>query len=760
MPRSIAFVLPYGEPRDGFFPDGLAGLLCARARALGHRAEVVRVYYHGRDASEDARVRMLLRAWLAEREVDLVVLERLFDEAPIRAHLDDAARGTALLVTRGEPFALEGDAVEWVIGMRTSPTRAGHPRSPEIGELVASFTGFLGRLEDGLDPLGVPGVSRVEQGALRHGPPSSPTPLPRPVRPVITQAVLAPDATPPVRRKTLFGNAGCPYASDPLEAPHYRGVRLPTVPLARLGCSFCSMGGDYQKRPDAQVIEETLEQARTYLEALPEVDELVLSDQHALRYLAPLMEQATGLRPARWLFPARADAFVRERARIEAAIEAARASGHRLEVHLSGFEAFCDRELARYHKGVDRATLLTAVCAMRELSRAHPDVFDHARARGHSLILFNPWTSPEDVAESVTSVREHGLVELFDELGRNRLRLYDGLPITLAAERDGALTARWEDGDEGAGRLKGYATERPWRFLDPRTRALRTLAEGLRQRLGAETEVTQLAAACAWASEPGRAVRDVPAVLEAIERLRALLGRRTGGHHRPAAAVLFAGSCNDGCAACPNRDRALPDDPAALAARIDAARATGLDVVLAGREPSVHPALGALLKRAGGDDRRAVGVVTNGRRFAYRAFSAAAVRAGLLAASVKLFAPDPTDADAIARVEGAHAQALEGLRALRASGLAILEVRAPLHARNLEALPRYAERARAMDADSLFVEVALDAVGLERLEAAADALEQLIESCDASGLPVETAPLEVGTRRFDRLPTARGPKRA
>lgn len=761
-PRSIAFVLPYGEPRDGFFPDGLAGLLCQRARDLGHRAEIVRVYYHGRDAHQDDAIRIRMERWLEEREVDLVVVERLFDGAPIRGHLARDARRTSLLVTRGEPFTDPDGALEWVIGLATAPTRAGHRRSPEVGELVASFGVFLERLGAALDPFGAPGVSRLALGTLEHGPPSTSCPLARPIRVVLEHATIAPGPPPPVRRKTLFGNAGCPYGSDPLEARHHRGLRLPTAPaapLARLGCSFCSMGGDYQKRPDPIVVEELLEQARAYLEALPEVDELVLSDQHALRYLEALMERAASLRPARWLFPARADAFVRERPRIERAIEAARRSGHRLEVHLSGFEAFSDRELERYHKGADRATLLAAVQAMRALHEAHADVFHYAEARGHSLILYNPWTTPEDVRESVDTLREHGLAELFDELGRNRLRLYDGLPITLAAERDGALTDAWEAGDEGAGRRKGYASERPWRFLDARTRDLRLLAEALRERLGAETEVAQLRAASALAASGSL---DVEAILEGVARLHEVLARRTRGAHRGARAVPFAGPCNDGCPACPNRDRYASDEAGALLARIDLARASGSPLVLAGREPTVHPAFGELLRRAHGPDGRPVGLVTNGRRFAYRAFAKASVNAGLWAASVKLFAPEAGPADAICRVQGAHEQTLSGLRALRSAGVEVLEVRAPVHALTLGSLPRYVMLAENVGADSLFVEVALDALGLERAAEAAGAIEALLAECDARGLPVESAPLESGTRRFDRLPTrrTRGPGRS
>ena len=53
---NVAFVLPYGEPSDGFFADTLLALLCADARARGHRAEMVRVYYDGRSAERDAEI--------------------------------------------------------------------------------------------------------------------------------------------------------------------------------------------------------------------------------------------------------------------------------------------------------------------------------------------------------------------------------------------------------------------------------------------------------------------------------------------------------------------------------------------------------------------------------------------------------------------------------------------------------------------------------------------------------------------------------
>ena len=80
-----------------------------------------------------------------------------------------------------------------------------------------------------------------------------------------------------------------------------------------------------------------------------------------------------------------------------------------------------------------------AIAAMRDLARQHPEAFSYNRARGHSLILWNPWTTPEDLAASAAVLREQGLAEMFHEPARNRLRLYEDLPIYYAARRDGAL---------------------------------------------------------------------------------------------------------------------------------------------------------------------------------------------------------------------------------------------------------------------------------------------------------------------------------
>lgn len=741
-------MLPYGEPHDGFFPDTLLAQLAADARALGHRAELVRVYYDGADPARDREITRRLEAWLAERAVDLVVTERVVDPMALERHRKAAPGRLGVLVWRGDSFD-PVPGVDLVVGADPGTAR-GTRRTPTEPELALAFRRLVTAVARGDDPAAVPGVGRVVDDQVETAAPLDRPLVRRPYRAVVEQDVIAPGGPPRAVRKTLVGNMGCPFAADPMENPHYAGVSVPAGQgLARLGCAFCHMGGDYEKRPDGEVVDSLVEQAAFWSERAPWVEEFVLSDQHPQRYLAALVRAAAaaGVRPVRWLFAARADAFVRERVRIEAAIAAAEDTGHVLEAYLSGFEAFSDRELARYNKGTTVADLLAAVEAMRSLAAAHPRAFAYDRARGHSLILWNPWTTPEDLRDGVRVMRTHGLAGLFHEMGRNRLRLYRDLPIYHAAARDHALADAWEDGDEGAARRKGYSTEHPWRFLDPRTRVAHGIAQGLRARLGQATEPAQLAAAADHAVALDPAVVDPPAVVRAalagtaaLEAALAAVGARSDR----AAVMRFTGACNNRCGACANQDAWADDAADAVLARVDAARAEGGAVVLAGREPTLHPAFLQAVARARGADRRTVTVVTNGRRFAYPTFAQAAARAGLRAAGVKLFAADADTADRITAAPGAHDQALAGLGNLRAAGVA-LEVRAPLHRANLDRFADYAPLARAAGA-TLRVEAALDAVGLDRLADAAAAVARLAARCAAEGVALTAAPLRAGPR--------------
>lgn len=768
---SIAFVVPYGEPADGFFGDTLLSLLCDDARTLGHRAEVVRVYYDGRDPARDDQVRHRLMAWLDERSVEVVVVERLFDSSPLDQHLARSRAqggiGALVQVTLGDSLEPQ-PGVDFLIGATPGNNRRGTRRSPRPAEVREGFAGLLDAWTGTRALKSVPGLARCDGGAIvAVGPPSNDAPRRR-FRPVLEQSVICLVPPPRIIRKTLHGNAGCPFAADPLEQPHYRGLTLPVEqPIARLGCAFCHMGGDYERRPDAEVVEELVEQALWFTQGLPGIEELVLTDQQPTRYLETLVRtaHARGVRPVRWLFAARADSFVRERERIERAVRAAAELGHALEVYLSGFESFSDDELARYNKGVDSSQLLTAVEAMRELARAHPGHFELDQARGHSLILWSPWTTPADLRTSATTVRTHRLRGLFDELGRNRLRLHRDLPIYYAAVRDELVLEEWSAGDDGAGRRKGYSTELPWRFQDPRTQIAYELATELRERYGHETEVAQLLAVAAHVEAAGlraddrmQAIGTLVASVAALDaRLIALARHETVGVRRPsyqsAEPVVFAGACNNGCAGCAHRDRDLPDHREALVARVEVARTRSVEpLCFAGREPTLHPSFFELVARARGDDGRHVGLVSNGRRFSNAAFAAAAVRAGLASASIKLFGASAADADAHTRDPGGFEQALAGCRELLRAGVAAIELRISLGASPLRGIEEVVRIAARNGITQMRVEVALDVLGLSAADDACRAIDALVETAGPLGVALGAAPLSAGTRDFSKIP--------
>jgi len=746
----VALIAPYGEPRDGFFADSLLAMLAAEVEARGHEPRVLRVYYDGQDPAADERVRARLEEWLREFEPDLVAFERLFDPAPIRAHRA-GRRVTTALIWRGDSFD-DFTGVDLAIGALPGASRRGDTRrTPTIDEIVLAFVRVVEALAVGREPEGIPGVVRFVEGEPLPGVSLERVPKPLPFRAIARQEVIAPGAPPKIVRKTIFGNAGCPYGDDPLERPEFQQLRVPRdQPLSRLGCAFCFMGGDYEKRPDEEIVAHQVAQARFWTEAMPDLEELVLTDQAPVRYLARLVEAAAaaGVRPVRWLFPARADSFVREREKVRHAARVAAARGHVIELYLTGFESFSDAELARYNKGLDAETAIAAIAAMRALAADEPKGFAYARARGHSLILWSPWTTLDDLQANVDALRTHGLGELFTHVGRNRLRLYRDLPVYWAAERDGLLTERWEDGDEGGARRKGYSVEQPWRFARPETRLAFHLLQRLRERLGSETELSQLAAVVAWVrgasvdelAEPPATGARLTSALDELESALACTGRGGGRRAEP---VASSGACNNGCVACAQRDRF---EPSAVAA---AARANG-PVVLVGREPTLAPRLPELLREA--RQHGPVAMVTNGRRFSVAGFAERIVQAGLRSVSVKLFGPDAESHDAIALDPGAFDQTIAGLGELRRTGRVAIELRFPLHRQNLARAAEMATVARSLGIGALRVEVDLFAVGLGALQEASRAVTALNEACRARGVALYADPLTAGTVHPTHVP--------
>ncbi len=749
----------FGTSKGGYFSDVLLGLLCSDALALGHDAKMLRVYYDGTHRERDAEISQRLADWLLNEEIDLVVTDRVLDNSPFARWKAQRPASRMLLLPPPEGMASVPPA-DAALGFRPYERRRDHG---EMGDEVRrAFAMWLAADLASAEEADIPGLSQVRHGRLQSPARSllEATGSSLHFRPVVECEVISDSAITPAPY-TVFGNGGCPYSRDVSQAAPYADLQLPEEDeILRKGCAFCTMGGDYDKRTNQETVASVLRQVSYLTEHLPKPHSFVLTDQHPLRYLTLLLEraEAEGIREVTWLLETRADWLVEHRAALEQSIAIAARTETRLQLYLVGFESFSNEDLERYNKGTTREILLAAADLVRELARLHPRHFGYTRDRGHSLILFHPWTSPSSLLESGETLRANGFSDFFYDITRNRLRLYPRLPVYSLAKSQGLVTDDWV-GDEASqtARSKGYSVDIAWRFSDPRAAIAYEACRKLRNDLGGETEISQLVAVSRWSAgfpadetpEPDDAVGDLESALAKLsDRFGRLLQGSCGDRAAP---VIFAGACNNACHGCENRDRFFPDDGESLQGRVDEAREKGLPVMLAGREPTLHPDFVPLIERARSEDERRVGVVTNGRRFAYGKFTAQAVRSGLSDVSVKVFAPTAELADRICRVEGAHAQAMAGIEKLVKVGVR-MEMRVPLHASALDTLADFAELASSHRVGTIRVEVALDSLGLRNLARAETSLEQLEAACRERGVRLAVSPLPCGMRGFDRMP--------
>jgi len=126
--------------------------------------------------------------------------------------------------------------------------------------------------------------------------------------------------------------------------------------------------------------------------------------------------------------------------------------------------------------------------------------------------------------------------------------------------------------------------------------------------------------------------------------------------------VKVSRGCNNNCLFCLD-DRELRTDVTDGEVAQLLARSTDLgEVLFTCGEPTIHPGLVRYVGMARRAGYRSIGLVTNGRRLAYREYCDALVRAGLTEITVSIHGHEPRLHDALTRTRGAFAQTLEGLR--------------------------------------------------------------------------------------------------
>lgn len=271
----------------------------------------------------------------------------------------------------------------------------------------------------------------------------------------------------PFRRLMLLHNVGCPWSADVGDNPVYDGLALGDS-VKRKGCVYCAIGGDYRKLPVDDYLGFLSRQIGWYAEACPEA-EIVLSDEASFSFFGDLVDRlaADGVRPGPLLIKARMNGLLAILPRFERMLERAREAGLRIVVYLLGIESFSDRALQLYNKGITAERLAEGLNRLLELEERFGETFSATRYNSHGFILFNPWTTLEELAENLVWFERLRIGRFSGKAVWSRLRLYPWQPLYALAERDGLL----DQSDRFAAvvhRQVGYhGDERGWRFADP-----------------------------------------------------------------------------------------------------------------------------------------------------------------------------------------------------------------------------------------------------------------------------------------------------
>ena len=737
----VLLVYLHAQAGGDYFSDEPFAWSAGELRALGVAAELVHVHFDRTRPHTAAALEQRLLAHVAAVKDTLVVLDQCWLPELMA---DMQAQGALLCAT--DAFAVQASRPQFTL------QHFAQNRLPLL-DLVAA-------LRNGEELLAVPNlVVDLGDGPLtsQRQQPWPPAPIAlRPYCPVTDALVLGEprdlnSALPPVR-KSLDINSGCPFSAPIASNPLLTGVPAAGDEITRAGCSFCFMGGDYRALPVAQTVALTVAHAAWLQQQLPRLDEIVLRDQAALRYLPALARGlvAAGLQPLGLLVPGRGDAILRYGAEMAEAAAVLAGSGHWFAIHLIGFESFSQAQLDLYNKGVTVAEYAAALQNMRALQRQHPTTFRLDKGGASSFILFNPWTTLDDLRQNAEFCNEHSVLELANGLHLTRLRLYPNLPLYWKARQDGLLIDAAPSAFGAA--FTGYAAEATWRFADARVALVETLLRQLAVHCQLPETVGLLHSVVRWVA--GRLPRSIgrdelplaevlPDVVAEWRSLRALWQQPAAAEVAEAGpqrrenqqrTVLVGHACNNRCATCVGHRGAHPDAVAQLQGPVHAAAAAHGRVVLAGREPFLVPQVLELARIAQTAGARQVEFVTNGRVLAAPGAAERVARQGVTDLAIKRHRLADADEDAFAQVVGAGAQMRTAVAHVRAvPGLRWKLLLVPVRGGESELAALVADAAAA-GAHSVQVQVLAAEVDLSQLPRLRSQLQAAREVAVHSGL--------------------------
>lgn len=252
---------------------------------------------------------------------------------------------------------------------------------------------------------------------------------------------------------TIVGNLGCPYSRPIGKNHHFRALRN-KIQVRNIsknakdairhylkssieGCSFCSisMNGRYRSLDEAvELVKQFEYQVRTFSNM--KMVDLVAEDPY--RLLPDFFRQVRSLKNVTFFIGGRVDFFLANVDAVKKSLEILKGTGHKMLFYNLGFENFSQDELDLFNKGVSVDQNLKVIHQLKSLKKDYPANIDF---KVKNIILFNPWTTLDNLKENVRVMEREPVISSFDKSKVNfgTMMIYPWTPLHFKALNDGLL---------------------------------------------------------------------------------------------------------------------------------------------------------------------------------------------------------------------------------------------------------------------------------------------------------------------------------
>ncbi|MGC8927151.1 MAG: DUF483 domain-containing protein [Myxococcota bacterium] len=268
----------------------------------------------------------------------------------------------------------------------------------------------------------------------------------------------------PLPHLILFNE--CNYRRPIIENPFYKDIKLPEY-VKNTGCSFCIRPDTFKReRFDKIKITQHISAAinttpwNGFRRRLRIIGELIV--RNIDEFFKTILRN--GIDDTDFLFNFRVDNFLKNKDKIEKGLKIISGAKNRFYLTLVGIENFSNDELLRYNKGIKNYDILEFLSLLFELKQRYPGHFDYEEYGGFSLILFNPFTTREDLRLNYHIIKYLNIEKLCGKLSTSRIRLYKELPIYHLAQENSLIIKRYESSIFDTAQRNFYRDEIPWRY--------------------------------------------------------------------------------------------------------------------------------------------------------------------------------------------------------------------------------------------------------------------------------------------------------